>query len=1100
MKLIPTWRLLLSALLIAGGSVLAVAGEPIPEPEAPAIAAASDEGEQAIAGFKRPAGYGVQLFAAEPMMANPAAFYVDLTGRVFVCETFRQQHGVEDNRSHTPWLDDDLAAQSVDDRRAYFQKHLKDKYLDYAKQDDRIRLLIDENQDGVADTSTVFADHFNDPVAGTGASVLSYRGLTYYTCIPDLWLLQDKNGDGRADERRSLYTGFGVRVAFRGHDMHGLIIGPDGRLYFSIGDRGYNVQARDKRLMNPESGAIFRCELDGSHLEEYARGLRNPQEMAFDDHGNLFTCDNNSDSGDKARWAYLVEGGDSGWRMHYQYLKDRGPFNREQLWHPYYPEQAAYIVPPIANVSDGPAGLAYYPGVGLGDDQKGRFFLCDFRGQASNSGIRSFRSEPYGAFFKLVDEEQPIWSILGTDVQFGPDGGLYISDWVHGWNGLGKGRIYKFRDLEQAKTPLVAEVQELLAGSFDDIEPNRLVQLLGHADQRVRQEAQFALVRMGQVERLQQTAKMSGELQPRLQAIWGLWQIGRQPDGRSQAAPVLIELLQDSDEEVRAQAAKVAGDLRLEQAVEPLIGALADESLRVRYFAAQAIGKLSAKKAAPAVLAMLVENADVDPIVRHGGVMALTGIADQEKLLAAASHPHRSARLGALLALRRLGSPDIARFLQDPDPLLVLEAARAIHDAPIPGALAALAALRRADPSAPLLERILNANYRLGQAENAAAIARWAGEDPLTSKQRLEALAMLDAWEKPASRDRVLGQWNPLEARSPEAAAVAIRSALPKLMNAPDDVRLSALKTAAKLGVSDVAPMLSTLFTDASQSGESRRDALLALSALKSPRLAEFIPQGLGDANALVRAAAREALLRQSPGEGVKELAAAVQADTQVERQQALALLGSLPQNAQAGAALTQAMRDLLADQIAADTRLDVLEAARHSKAPAALELVAKYESTFSPDNPLSPYLDALHGGDRELGEQIFLERREVSCVRCHKIGEQGSEVGPELTKIGVDKKREYLLEAIVAPNRSIAKDFASVQVITDEGKAYTGIIKVDDDKELRLMLADGQQVSIPQESIEARRAAASAMPDDLIKQLSPHDLRNLVEFLSSLK
>ena len=134
---------------------------------------------------------------------------------------------------------------------------------------------------------------------GTGAGVLSYRGKVYYTCIPDLFELEDANNDGVAEKRKSLHTGYGVRFAFRGHDMHGLIVGPDGRLYYSIGDRGYNISPT---MHDPASGAVFRCDLDGSNLEVVATGLRNPQELAFDDYGNLFTGDNNSDSGDKARW------------------------------------------------------------------------------------------------------------------------------------------------------------------------------------------------------------------------------------------------------------------------------------------------------------------------------------------------------------------------------------------------------------------------------------------------------------------------------------------------------------------------------------------------------------------------------------------------------------------------------------------------------------------------------------------------------------------------------------------------------------------------------------------------------------------------------
>src|SRR5262249_21371775 len=154
-------------------------------------------------------------------------------------------------------------------------------------------------------------------------------------------------------------------------------------------------------------------------------------------YGNLFTGDNNSDGGDRARWVYLVEGGDSGWRIGYQFegtaQSNRGPWNPEKLWHPPFAGQAAWIVPPVANIADGPAGLVYYPGTGLPKKYDGHFFLADFRGDPAQSGIRSFAVKPKGAGFEMVDAAQPFWGVLATDVDFGPDGALYISDWVSGW-------------------------------------------------------------------------------------------------------------------------------------------------------------------------------------------------------------------------------------------------------------------------------------------------------------------------------------------------------------------------------------------------------------------------------------------------------------------------------------------------------------------------------------------------------------------------------------------------------------------------------------------------------------------------------------------
>ena len=160
---------------------------------------------------------------------------------------------------------------------------------------------------------------------------------------------------------------------------------------------------------------MLRCNPDGTELEVFATGLRNPQELAFDEFGNLFTGDNNSDSGDKARWVYLVEGGDSGWRIGYQFIAgpiSRGPWNEEKLWYPAFDGQAAYIVPPIANIADGPSGLAYDPGVSLLPEAVSQALLPgrlprlqrperhpDLRARAQGGVVRAGRSEA----IRLVD-------------------------------------------------------------------------------------------------------------------------------------------------------------------------------------------------------------------------------------------------------------------------------------------------------------------------------------------------------------------------------------------------------------------------------------------------------------------------------------------------------------------------------------------------------------------------------------------------------------------------------------------------------------------------------------------------------------------------
>src|SRR5262249_10472186 len=169
---------------------------------------------------------------------------------------------------------------------------------------------------------------------------------------------------------------------------------------------------------------------------------------------------------DRARVVHVVEGGDSGWRVGYQYLEkpvSRGPWNAEKLWQPAPANTAAYLLPPLTNLSDGPSGLTFDPGVTLLPPRfKDHFFLADFRGGAGQSGVRSFAVEPDGASFKVVDAQQPIWSVLATDVDFGPDGALYVSDWVDGWNTTGKGRIWRFADPKLDKGQPSLQLQVLL--------------------------------------------------------------------------------------------------------------------------------------------------------------------------------------------------------------------------------------------------------------------------------------------------------------------------------------------------------------------------------------------------------------------------------------------------------------------------------------------------------------------------------------------------------------------------------------------------------------------------------------------------------------
>ena len=1068
------------------------------EPYVPMVAEKSEEAELAIHRFQLPGGMKAQLFAAEPMVANPVAFCFDDQGRMYVAETFRQSKGVEDNRSHMNWLLDDLAARTVADRVAMFKKYLKNEVQQYSIEHDRIRRLVDADGDGHADETTVFADGFNAIEDGTGAGLLAFNGGIFYTCIPKLWHLKDADGDGVAEERTALYDGFGVRVAFRGHDLHGLVLGPDGRIYFSIGDRGYNVELKDKtRLVQPDQGAVFRCEPDGSKLEVYCSGLRNPQELAFDEFGNLFTGDNNSDSGDQARWTYLMEGSDTGWRMYYQYFEDRGPWNREKLWHIPHAGQAAYIVPPIAHFAHGPSGLAYYPGTGLDEKYRGHFFLADFRGQASNSGIRTFSLIPKGASFELVNAEEFIWSILATDVDFGPDGSVYVSDWVDGWDGTGKGRIYRFQDEQLGTSTLVQEVQSLLKEGFEGRSIDQTVKLLAHVDYRIRLRAQLGLAKQNAVKELTEVATNGEMLLARLHGIWGLGQLGRQD---SAILMPLLDLMQDPNPEVRAQIARVCGDAAFQEAGPGLMKLVKDQDLRVRSLAATAVGKLKYRPAYPPLLEALAENADADQALRHGLTMGLVGAALPEELIATVRTQNSAIRIGAVVALRRLAHPGLEVFLNDSDPLVLVEAARAIHDLPVSQALPGLARLiENSGLADPVLRRAINANYRIGTKDNAEAVVSFAGNPLAETSLRAEALAQLDEWNAPGALDRVTGEYRPLEPRQVDIADL-VRPWIESLFASAPVIRAATAKLATHHGIVEAQPYLTEILKDVENSDPSLRViALTGLQTLKSPGLAKSIDFALKDTEPAVRSEARKILAKIDPAQGVKSLAETMTGNSITEQQFAISTLAAMKRD-DADAVLGGWFDQLLKGNLPPALHLDLINAATQRGTPKLLEKIKAFNNTRSTKDHLWDYRETLVGGNAELGREIFFGRVDASCRRCHKIDKSGGEVGPDLSRIGLDKTREYLLESIVDPNKQIAKGFETVILAMADGKIHAGIVKNDDDEQLRLQLPDGRLVTVKKSDIEERTVGKSGMPEDVVKKLTKFEIRDLVEYLSTRK
>ena len=634
--------------------------------------------------------------------------------------------------------------------------------------------------------------------------------------------------------------------------------------------------------------------------------------------------------------------------------------------------------------------------------------------------------KPYGGTFAVCDKEQTIRNVLATDVEVGPDGALWVSDWVHGWGGEGKGRLWRFlpRDRTAADARLVAEVRSMLAGDWSVIDDPRLVALLGHVDRRIRLEAQWELVRR-------------------------------------------------ADTSDRAAASVLGGVLGRHTTDEPAIAA--------------------------ALIDLAGSPAARDRTVRHAASVGLATATSSDQLDTLVTHESPQVRLVACVALRRLRDPRLTRFLDDADEQVAIESARAIHDLPLPGAFAALAARAAAGPADDaFIRRAVSAAEQLGTADATTALLAVIARDGVSLEARQEAIDAFRRWATPPRINGVTGEWLPSAvprdvALARDALTKAVAGlAQPAAATLDESLRASLLTAASAVGVADIAPTLRAWCGDATLSAASRAGAIDALLAAGDGEVGPLADRLVGDREPLVRMAARRVRATQQPTATiVPDLVAACGGPDLAERQQAVSLLAGIsqPESTAAIAALAARLRDGSLDPTIA---LEVGEAA-------ALRLGGKPDLAASPD-PLASWQDVLAGGDPARGHGIFLGKEEVSCVRCHQAGGTGGDVGPKLDGIAKRCDPRSLLESIVLPNARIADGYATTVIITDEGLTISGVVTAEDDETVSLRNADGRIEKVAVTSIDERASGPSSMPADLAAKLSRRELRDLLAWLQSVK
>ena len=1074
-------------------------------------------------------GLKLEVWGVDSLVRDPIAIHVSDDGSIYYSRSPRRNNAEFDIRGHQDWEIRSIALQTIEDKRNFLRTELSPErssentwlkdlngdgshdWKDMLVERNEVYQLKDTDGDGLADWSQMQVYDFHEEVTDVAGGIMKTEDALYVAAGPDMWRLMDTNGDGIIDEKKSLSHGYAIHIGFGAHGMSGVEMGPDGRIYWGIGDIGFNGKGDDgTEYKYPNRGVIARSNPDGSDFEIFAMGVRNTHEFVFDQYTNLISVDNDGDhAGEKERLVYLTRGSDSGWRINWQFGKYRDPDNNtykvwmdEKLFLPRWEGQAAYITPPLLNYVSGPTGMVFNPGAGLGERWKDHFFVVEFVGSPASSGLHAFQLQPKGASFELTKTEKIVGSFLPTGIDFGPDGALYMADWVNGWNDKNYGRIWKLTDETAKGWALQKQTEAEIKADYKKLSEADLKSKLYFEDLRIRRKAQFELVKRGKkgAEIFRQVIQDKSNQIARIHGILGLSQLGRLDD-MSMADP-LVALLKDSDPEIQAQAAKWLGDIRYSKAGKELIANLTHENARVRFFSAEALGRSKNQEAIQPLIALLESNNDEDAYLRHGVTYALSQIGKVEPLAALATHPSKAIRLGAVLALRRLESPELAKFLNDSDEYIVTEVARAIHDDfSVEAALPALGALlsKTSFQNEPLIRRAISANQRVGKEENLNHLITYLAKPGIPEVLKKETIAAIGTWAKPSLVDRVDGRYRGEVTRDPSAIKGKVQPVLVSQASAKEEaLRVESIKAIGKLEIKESADLLlSKLKSDPAEAVKVQ--ALNSLVAMNAANLSEAISYAMSDNAEAVRVAGLGLLAQTSlpNDQKVTLLTDIIKKRTLPEKQTALLTLGGLE-----GSKDLPVWKNILADfdagKLPEGTWIELEEAITATTSP---ELKTQFDGLLekkAAGEAWKKYAGALAEGNARRGRNIFFENQTAQCIRCHAYDDMGGNAGPALDAIGNTLSKEELLIALVEPSKRLAPGYGTITIEMASGDKVTGTL-LEEKKDSMSVKVGSDTKEVQKKDIKSSQMAASSMPP-MGTLLSKRELRDLVTYLTTLR
>ena len=909
---------------------------------------------------------------------------------------------------------------------------------------DRILILEDQNGDGKADKSTVFYQG-NDVNAALGIWVMDNKAIV--SCSPNIFILTDTDGDDKADEKEILFTGFGGEQ--HDHAIHAVVFGPDGKLYFNFGNAGEKILDKNGNPIAEQAGIpvsaegdpyregmVFRCDPDGSNFEVLGHNFRNNYEVAVDSYGTLWQSDNDDDGNKGVRINYVMEYGNYGYRdeMSGENWRSYRTGMHDEIpkrhWHLNDPG----VVPNLLQTGAGsPTGILVYEGDLLPERYHNQVIHSD----AGPNVVRAYPVEKSGAGYSasmdniLKGKDQ--W-FRPADVCVAPDGSLFVADWYdpgvggHQVGDLQQGRIYRVAPNKKYKVP-EANLSSV-KGAIEGLKsPNLSVRYL----------AWKSLHEMGS-EAEADLAELANSENPRYQAR-ALWLLSKLENGRDK---YVEQALNSENPDIRIAGIRMARQQGggIMPALQKLVK---DDSPQVRREVALALRYLDSPEADELWATLATQHDGKDRWYLEA--------------LGIGADLHAEARFTAWM--NEIGEDWNTPVGRD------------------------IIWRMRSKETIPLLAKLIQESEANTYPDR---LRYFRAFDFHQDESKQEVLANLAVQQHPNQEEITILALNHIDTervkRSPQLKS-ALQTSLDKVKGSDTYIEL-----VKRYELKEYQPALLALAMEKPEETVGVEAAKLLLDFEGEPLMRNMLAEGSTEE----RIALIQALKRVNNGNSIDMLQSIIADQNQplsLQKEAVMAFAGSWGGENR----LLDMVRsgDLHSDLDSAAAKVFSMAMRNSIYEEGALLLGIDQESTDLP--PIKDLVTI--EGDVAQGQTVFAQY----CQNCHIVNGQGIDYGPALSEIGDKLTKDAMYVAILEPSRGISFGYEGYNMKLNDGSQVTGYVLSKTEDEVQLRMYGGRTETYTRDQITSlEKMEQSLMFDNLERSMSQEDLVSLVEYLTTLK